>query len=427
MITFLCDFIFIIFALIYFPYVLMKGKWHAGFWQRMGFFPGSLRRDLAEKPNIWFHAVSVGEVMAVAGLIEKVRARYPGSRVVLSTVTTTGYSIACRTLNPEDRVIYAPLDFSATVRTFIAVIRPRIYVTAETEIWPNLFTALARRDIAIVVVNGRISDKSFYGYRKVAALLLRVLKGVKAFCMQSELDADRIMALGARPRRVFVVGSMKFDDTPPPLPDTLPPLNFENKEWLWIAGSTHPGEEKIMLDIAAGLRKEFPRLSLVIAPRHIERTEEVMTLVGESGFKAVRFSQASGRALSPETVVVVDTIGHLRSLYALARVVFVGKSLTAEGGQNIIEPAFFGKAIVIGPHMENFRGIAEVFLEADSIVQVSDARDLNFQMRRLLGDPSLLDLLGRRAKIMVTKHRGATAKTAEIISGLLAAVPSNEC
>ncbi|MCK5579638.1 MAG: 3-deoxy-D-manno-octulosonic acid transferase [Candidatus Omnitrophica bacterium] len=415
----LYDIIFILFAVLYFPYVIIKGKWHAGFWARLGFVGAKDFSRLRSKKNIWIHAVSVGEVLAIVTLIEEMKQQCPEHQIVVSTVTPTGYALARQKLSKEDVIIFAPLDFSWIVRHYAKLIHPEIYVTAETEIWPNLFLALSKRGIPVIQVNGRISDKAYRRYRRVRFILKKVLGCVSAFCMQSRTDASKVVALGAPSSKVQVVGNVKFDGLSATTPYGFADIGLEDQTPLWVAGSTHPGEEEIVLDVFKKLKSEFPDLRLLIAPRHVERAGEVAQIVKQADLSPVRFSQIKKASISEDAVIVVDEIGHLRGLYGLAKIVFVGKSLIGHGGQNILEPAAFGKPIFIGPNMQNFKDIAQLFLDADAVVQVKDANDLLVQLSHLLNNPQKMDLLSQKAQDLVQKHQGATAQTLQIIAEFL--------
>ncbi|MFA5088716.1 MAG: 3-deoxy-D-manno-octulosonic acid transferase [Candidatus Omnitrophota bacterium] len=412
------DLIYALVVVFYIPYLFFKKKWHPGMKVRLAFWPLSLKEALRAKSHIWVHAVSVGEILAVKGIIQRLKAAYPEDQIVLTTVTQTGHQLAITNF-PNDIVIYAPLDFSCIVNRYIRWIKPKIYITAETEIWPNLFLALHKKGVPLVLVNGRISEQSLRRYQRIKFFLRDVLRAVSVFCMQSQLDAERIISLGAPDSRVHVIGNMKLDDLPDGSKITLEELGFRPEESLWIAGSTHPGEENILLDVFASIGGEFPGLRLVLAPRHIERVEEVIQLVREKGFKPVRFSQSRSGQQSADSVMIVDTIGHLRYLYSLAKVVFVGKSLTAQGGQNIVEPAFFGKAIIVGPYVQNFKDVVESFQREGAIVQVKDSRELLITMRRLLQDSRELARIGSAAKAVVQKYQGATQRAEQFIFGYL--------
>lgn len=418
--TILYDIIFILAFSLYFPVLVIKGKWHPEFRMRLGSIPPELKAKLARKPNVWFHAVSVGEVLAVTGLVEEIRKSYPQYQIVLSTVTTTGYQLAASRLADNDLVIYAPLDLSFIVHRYIQAINPQIYISAETEIWPNLFAALGGRRVPIVQVNGRISEKSFKNYFRIKFLLKDVLQAVTVFCMQSSVDAGRIRQLGVEPGKIVVTGNMKFDDAPR-VSETALVLSYQPHELVWVAGSTHPGEEKIILDVFKSLQTEFSDLRLIMAPRHVERAPEVFGLIAAEGFKPFRFSRLSEQANPSYAVIVVDTIGHLRALYQLATVVFIGKSLTGQGGQNIIEPAFFAKPMIVGPNMQNFRNILTLFQDAQAIVQIKSATELLPAMQKLLRDPPSMKKTGESAKQVIEKNQGATLKTHQIISRILPA------
>lgn len=417
--TFLYDVAFIIFAIAYIPYLVLRRKWHRDFPARLGLFPGEIRKELGQKEHIWVHAVSIGEVLAVANLVQNLKSSFPSCRVVISTVTQTGYAVALKTFSPKCLVIYAPLDFSLIVKKFVSLIRPKIYIVMETEIWPNLFAELHRNHVPIVQVNGRISDKAFKRYKRARFLLKKTLLCVSAFLMQSHADKKRIVFLGAPEDKVHVIGNLKFDDLPKQTGFNPKGLEFDEHAVWWVAGSTHPGEEKIVLSIFKSLVKEFSHLRLIIAPRHIERTGEIVDLVKENGLSPLRFSSIAKPAGHQDSVIVVDTIGNLKDLYSMAKLVFVGKSLTLRGGHNIIEPAFFGKPIFIGPHMENFKDIVDVFLREDAVIQVKDADELLLKMRDMLKDARKMDEIGLLAKGVIDKHTGATKRAAEIIAAWL--------
>lgn len=416
---FLYNILFLIGFVLYLPVLLVKGKLHSGFIQRLGFLSTEIKYQLIQKPNIWVHAVSVGEVLAVVGLIDRLRAKHKDKRIVITTVTKTGYELARKKFPKEDMVLFAPLDFFWAVRQYIAAIRPEIYITAETEIWPNLLTTLARRDIPIAMVNGRISATSFYRYQRFRSLLQKVLRPVRIFCMQSSLDADRIISLGALPKNVMVAGSMKFDEVSPAETISIAKLGLGPDALVWVAGSTHPGEEKIILDVYKKLKPKFPLLDLIVAPRHIERVPEVSQLISANGFTAVCFSRIASEPVNADAVILIDTIGQLKALYSLATIVFIGKSLTGTGGQNLIEPAFYAKPVIVGPNMQNFEDITELFLESRSIIQIQGPEQLEAAVDRLLSDPQLRRALGERALKTVQKNQGATSRTEKILSSIL--------
>lgn len=413
------DIIFILFAVIYFPYLIVHKKWHSGFTIRLGCFGSLLTKELSGKNNIWIHAVSVGEVLAILTLVEKIQEKFPQHKIVCSTVTQTGHQLAQEKLGKRCLIIYAPLDFSWVVRKFLVLIHPKIYISAETEIWPNLYTALHRRGVPIVQVNGRISDKSFRRYKKIRFLTKPILACVNIFNVQSALDADRLRQLGAAPDKIRVVGNLKFDHISSCAGMSKNDLGLRQDEDLLIAGSTHPGEEDILIDVYARLVAEFTRLRLVIAPRHIERADEVVRLIESKGYKASRYSQKSKAGGDHKTIIVVDTIGHLKMLYGLANVVFIGKSLTVGGGQNVIESACFGKPTIIGPLTQNFKDVVNIFLNEKALIQVNDKEELLQNVRELLVNSRQAAKMGEAARQTVAKHQGATAKTVAAITQVL--------
>ncbi len=415
----LYEFLLIIYVIIYFPILLLKGKWHGWFQQRFGFFTDVLKERLHHPRNIWVHAVSVGEVIAIAEFIRQLRIKLPEYQIVLSTTTKTGHELALKRLKDYATVLWAPLDFQLTTAAFIRFIQPKTYIVAETELWPNLFSLLHKKKIPILLLNGRISDNSYGRYQKIRWFMKRFLGYVDAFCMQSDEDAQRIIHLGAPEGKVRNIGNIKFDDLPGENSFTLENFGFDLADELWIAGSTHPGEEEIILNIFHKICAQHPRLRLVIAPRHIDRAADVVKLVESKGFFSLYLSQMNSGERNPNAVVVVDTIGHLRSLYSLGTLVFVGKSLTVKGGHNIIEPAFFSKPVIVGPFMQNFRDIMFVFKKDDAILQVQNAQELESTVAHLLDHPEKMKTMGQRARAVIDKHRGATARSVELVSRAL--------
>ena len=415
----LYDILVIIAALIVFPCLVIKGKWHKDMVMRLGHWPSKLRPSLLKerKDTIWVHAVSVGEILAVMDLMQKIKDENPLCRIICSTVTKTGYVLAQSRL--PDGVIFAPLDCRWCIERFINLIRPRLYIAVETEIWPNLFTALHRHHVPIVVINGRISDKSYKGYQRISFLMKKTLPCVGMFCMQTQLDAQRVVQLGASPSKIRVVGNLKFDLPAAAQEATQNDEGIAKGEKILLGGSTHPGEEGILLRAYVNLVKKFPSLRLIIAPRHVERAKEIDQLVRDHHLEPVRFSSPSSQKMTPSSVIVVDTMGHLRRLYALAAIVFVGKSLTVGGGQNVIEPAVLGKPVVVGPHTYNFREVIRVFLQEKAMIQVQNEKGLAAVLYDLLVHPAKISEIGGAAKKVVEANRGATEKTLGIIRTLL--------
>ena len=408
----LYDILYLLFLLAYLPVMVLRGKYHGGLWTRLGFVNvQKLGLPRAGVPVLWLHAVSVGEVQAVGGLIAKIKGKYPGYSIVLSTVTPTGFNLAQTSLGDKACVIYAPLDFSWAVGAYIRCFQPKVYVTAETEIWPNLFSALFRQGVPIIQVNGRISTESYGRYKRIRPILKRTLKNVSLFCMQSPEDAERIVGLGADKEKVCVVGNMKFDGQAAGPDYQRKEIGIAADEIVWVAGSTHDGEENIVLRVFRGLKGTRAALRLIIAPRHIERAGHVMTMVEQHGYFPVRFSQLSGTPLTKGGVIVIDTIGDLRRLYGIADIVFMGKSLTAHGGQNMLEPIFYGKPVIVGPFTENFQHVVELLRQGQAILQVRSEEDLGELLKQLIKDPDFGKKIGAQAARIIGRNQGATGKT----------------
>jgi len=385
--------------------------------QRLGFVP--LRPG---PPRLWVHAVSVGEAMAAIPLVRALRARWPETEVVISTVTGTGARVVRDRLPEVSALIAFPLDFPFAVQAAVSRIAPRGFIALETELWPNLLRTLARRGIPSVVVNGRISDRSYRRYRLVRRLFRRTLAEVTGFGMQSEEDARRIIGLGAPPERVVVTGNLKMEAPGVEGADRLwrRLLHLADTEPIWIAGSTHRGEEEQLFETLERVRAEGGPLTLILAPRHPERVGEVEELLARRGLPGVRRSRLPAeRSGAERPVILLDTVGELASLYAAADVVFVGGSLVPVGGHNMIEPALLGKAVVFGPHVENFREAATLLLEAGGAIQVRDRDGLAEAVHRLLRDPGERRRLGAAAREAVRARQGATARTIELLKRVL--------
>ena len=428
------DIFFFGFSIIYLPYLVIKGKAHEDFAQRFGELPAAVRDVSASRP-LWIHAVSVGEVMAARNFIEKLAVKFPGRKIVVSTTTKTGSLIARKILNENIPKFYFPLDFSFVVKKALDRINPAVLIVMETEIWPNLILELSGRKIPVVLVNGRISERSYRGYRRIKFLFARVLKKITHFSMQTTADAERIIALGAPRANVKVTGNMKFDTSLSEGENgdrhlfsllenrclsPFSPLREGGGE-LIIAGSTHSGEEEVILDAYGALAGEFGNLRLLIAPRHIDRAGAVKRLVRKAGFIPVLLSETKvpEAGHSGKAVFILDTHGELSQLYSIATIVVMGGSLIKRGGHNIVEPARFGKPIVFGPFMFNFRDMAGLFLENEAALQVKDAGELSDALRSLLKDREKRDSLGCAAKKLIDENTGATERNIREVCSIL--------
>lgn len=414
------DFVFLLFAFVCLPLYLLKKKFHKGFLARLGLLPENLGLD---RP-IWIHAVSVGEVMSIKNMFEELRLAYPGKKFVISTVTPTGNKIARGIAKAGDLVTYLPLDLSFIVRPVIDKINPCLFIIVETEIWPNLISCLYKKNIPVMIVNARISGRSFKGYMSVRYLLRPVLEKISRFCAQSETDGQRLLCLGVNKDKLQITGNLKFDSLTLAKAgvDYRAKLRLGSKEKLFIAASTHPGEEEIILAAFTRLKEGAPDLRLLIAPRHPERSPQICDLVKKAGFWPLRISfldREKSERYEDEAVFILDTIGELIGFYAIADIVFVGGSLVKKGGQNILEPASLGKPVLFGPYMFNFRDIAEMFLKAEAALAVHNGEELKEKIEYLLGYPSKIDEMARRGRELIAENRGATKRNLESIKVIL--------
>ncbi len=412
----------------YFLYQAVRYKKYVGsLSQRLGYLPIALNVD--GEPSIWIHAVSVGEALTAKALIADLRAQYPRLRLFLSTTTIAGQQVAKKNLQQVDGVFYFPFDWGFTVRRVLNIVKPRMFVMMETEIWPNLLRECRARGIKTMVINGRISARSYPRYRLVRPLFRRVLADIDRFCMQSDESARRIIDLGADPARVTVTGSLKFDSLPAPVPVShgrprelvLRHFRLSPSRVVVVAGSTMRPEDTVVLRAFARIKSIAPGALLIIAPRQRERFADVEKLALEDGFSVSRRSNLPIDDEPRTDVVVLDTFGELTHVYQLATVVFVGGSLADHGGHNILEPAIFGKPIVVGPHMHNFREIMDTFLASRAVVQVRTDRELEEELRNLVTDPVRRASLGAAARALVEANRGAKDKTMTVVSDLLPA------
>ncbi|HEY7869855.1 MAG TPA: 3-deoxy-D-manno-octulosonic acid transferase [Methylomirabilota bacterium] len=378
---------------------------------------GRLGEGLPPEPRCWIHAVSVGESAAAVPLVEGIRRRWPELGIVMSTTTPTGARIVRERLAGAAAHRYFPVDLPGPVGRALDATRPRFFIAIETELWPNFLRALARRRVPAMIANGRISDRSFRRYRWVRGLMRRVLADVTIFAMQTEEDARRIIGLGAPRERVVVTGNLKTDLRPEPAADAAGwrrRLGLDAAARLWIAGSTHRGEEAVVLDVFARARARCPQLALLLAPRHPERADEVEEIIRGRGLTAVRRSRLSGDAPAG-AVVILDTVGELAALYALAEVVFVGGSLVPIGGHNLLEPAMHGKPVLTGPYTSNFREGAELLQQGGGAFVVKDAPELERVLSRLLEDPALARRTGEAARAAFAGRAGAVGATLDLI------------
>jgi 3-deoxy-D-manno-octulosonic-acid transferase len=407
------------------PYWIIQmtrhGKYRKGLGERLGRVPGRLRLPAEGEPVIWVHAVSVGEVLAVAGLVEEIQRRWPRHRIFVSTTTDTGQSLARKRFG-EDRVFYFPMDFGFAIRRYLRALHPEMVVIAETEFWPNFLRLAHGSGARIAVVNARISDRSWPNYRRFRGLLRRVLTNVDLFLAQTSGDAERLREIGASAERVKVSGNLKFDIAAPEPPAIVEGVRksiaHAGSGPVIVCGSTVDGEDSLLLKAFENLLLQYPRAVMILAPRHPERFPAVAALLEQMSIRFWRRSEWTGEYLA-SGVLLLDTIGELAALYALADVAFVGGSLVPRGGHNIIEPALHGVAIVVGNHTENFRDIVSLFQSRDAVRIVGPA-ELPLVLLELLANDAERQGLGQRAAETMQSQLGATARTADELQRLMA-------
>ncbi len=399
---------------------IIDARYRRSFRQRMG----RVRIESSGKPIVWIHGVSVGEIKAAANIIARLRAERPDLQIVLSSTTPNGHQVA-RQDHPDLQVMFYPLDFGPWPSRALDRIRPRCVLLMELEIWPNFLQAAARRGVPVAIINGRISEKTFHGYRRAKGMLPQ-LDRIRLFCVQDGAYQRRLLDLGVDPDTVVVTGNMKYD--------SVVMGGFEQdgerlRRWLardgrlvLVAGSTHADEEVLVCD-ATRAHGASRSMRIVVVPRHPERSGSVVDALRAVGFVAVRWSETNGGAspLPEDAVLVVDVIGQLQKFYAACDIAFVGGSLIPHGGQNMLEPAAQGRAVVFGPHTANFRTDVELLLRERAAILVADANELGTVVASLCEDPVARQSLGERARSVIASNRGATVRTLERLRSMLGA------
>lgn len=399
--------------------VLRHGKYRRGFAERMGKVPARLGLPM-NGPVIWIHAVSLGEVLAIVGLVGQLRRTFPKHRVLISTTTDTGQEQARKRFG-EENVFYFPMDFASAIRPYLQALRPELVILAETEFWPNFLRLVHATGVPIAVVNARVSDRSWPRYLRFRWALRRMLAQVQLFLAQTQEDANRLQSIGADPHRIQATGNLKFDvnlPAPSAIVESLRrSLSTEGAGPILVCGSTVEDEEPVLLKAFENIRVGHPHAVMILAPRHPERFEAVAKLIERMEITWYRRSNWSGEPLAGG-VLLVDTIGELAALYSLADVAFVGGSLVPRGGHNIIEPAQHGVAVVTGNHTENFRDIVSLFQSRDA-VRIVGVSELPLTLMHLLDHDAERMALGRRAKETILSQMGATSRTVQALKVLL--------
>lgn len=420
----LYELVLLVGLLLYLPRAVWRRRLpHRSWSMRLGRYPAQVIEYVRGRQTLWVHAVSVGEVLAAQPLLRGLEEAYPNHPLALSTITPGGFELAVKYVGERGVAIYFPLDLRACVSRALEALHPRALLLMESELWPFAIRLARARNIPIAIVNGRISPRAFRRYGWVKRWLTGTLNRVDLFLMQSQTDADRLIALGAPLVKVHVVGSLKWDasvgtrPTPQALQEIAARIGLNGQAPVLVAGSTHRGEEHAILQAFQSLRASHPAMRLIIAPRHLERLAEVETLVRHAGFTVIKLSQAV--SAGAWDVGLVDTFGQLSSYYGLATVVFIGGSLIPHGGQNPLEAASLGKPTVFGPSMHNFEAIAHQLLAHHAARQLASGEALTPLLEELLASPAEAQAMGHRAQELTERFQGATQRTLTLLKPLL--------
>lgn len=404
--------------------MLINRQYREGLGTRFGRLSEDVEQELMTHEWIWVHAVSVGEVLAARPLIKEMKARCHSQKIVISTVTPTGQQLA-RETEEADLSIYLPVDiFGWAVKRVVKTIQPKVLVLMETELWPNLIRHSSRLGVPVVMVNGRISDRSYRRYRRVKFFFKGILKKIAFFGMQTSEDGERIQAMGAPAQRVHTTGSCKFDTVEKPpesdLAEYMKMFNPSGSRKIIVAGSTHPGEEEFIFRVFERVKSMVPSLFLIIAPRHVDRATSIhRSLVSSFAAKVVLRSEFTDEKFIHSDVAILDTIGELAKIYNLADLVIIGKSFMGEGGQNPMEPASVGKPVIVGPHMENFREVTQLLVENGGVIQVQNEEELYQHVVKIILEPSRGKEIGKKGLEVIERHRGASIRNAEQVCNLI--------
>jgi 3-deoxy-D-manno-octulosonic-acid transferase len=397
--------------------------------EKLGFLPLSVSK-IEGTPRIWVNAVSVGEVVAAGSIVKLLRETYPSAFIILSTGTETGRKMAEQTIKEVDNYIYYPFDFPWVVRRILRILRPHLFITIETEIWPNLLTTARKMGIKTMLANGRISARSFNRYRRTRFLWKKVLGSFDVMSMISQTDAEKIKSIGAEPEKVFISGNSKYDTlifrADPKFEVKIRKLlQIESHEIVFLAASTHDGEEKTIIKAYKNLLKEFPHLILIIAPRHIKRVASVEEALRSEGLSDFIHRTRLEYTQRKSPIIILDVIGELFYIYSLGTIIFCGGSLIKKGGQNILEPACWGKVIFYGPSMEDFLAEKELLTKAGAGIEVKGAASLVREATVLLNNPEERRQRGEKGREAIQKMEGAAKKNVKLAQKLLEGSKNN--
>jgi 3-deoxy-D-manno-octulosonic-acid transferase len=401
----------------YFAKMIRRGGYREKFGQRLAIYDGEVRNRLLNQRSTWLHAVSVGEVNIALKLASALRALEPLLHCVLTTTTTTGFALARKTAPPWIEVMYTPLDYWPIMRRAFSVIRPARICLIEAEVWPNLASEAHARRIPLALVNARLSPRSERRYRRFRFFVAPTFRLLDLVCVPERQDVERWAALGVPRNRIQVTGSIKFDPhvQAEAVPAAASLWDASTERLVLLGGSTHRGEEEILARVFLRLRAQFPSLRLFIAPRHVERLQEIRAQLGALQLTVTLASDTLTGSRADADCMLLDTTGELQRWYGIATVVFIGKSLTAQGGQNPVEPILVGKPVVFGPHMENFATLAKTLVSNNAAMQVNDTDSLERTLGELLRDSESRQRLVENAHAALKEHKGATARTAELV------------
>ncbi len=403
--------------------MLRRGGYKNGFEQRFGIYSESIKKRLSENDHIWVHSVSVGEILVAFSFMEEFRAANPNARFVLTTNTSTAHKIACDRLDERDTLLYFPIDLPLIISKVLKQINPQKIVLVECELWPNLLRMAHKRSVPLCLINGRMSDRSFKGYSRIPFCVKPILQLFETVCVQGEKDAFRYLKLGVRETAIHLLGSAKYDVAKVPEnaaekgASILRQINVPEDSLVLVGGSTWPGEEALLIDAYVSLREKYQNLFLVLIPRHFERAAEVIATCAEKGVSFARRSELAGNLTEKPDLLFVDTTGEIMNFYAVADIVFVGKSFEPNhGGQNPIEPGACGKPILVGPNMENFPSVMDDMLKAKALIQLSEPEQLVRELDRLLSDNLERANQGELALELVSSKRGVMRETIKLVS-----------
>lgn len=420
---------FLIFSLFYLPTFFIKGKHKAGTEGRFGRVPEDLKRKMQKEKIVWVHAVSVGEMAQAIRLGQEIKDRFQSCRILFTATTPAGAELCRQLKSEEDYFLFFPVDFKWSVRRFLGAVRPEAVIFLETEIWPNLVFELEKQKIPLFILNGRISDKALPKYLKIPSFTRIVLKRFAQIGAQDELMRARFLSLGVPAEKCRVTGNIKYDWEPAHVTSALLQhiQNYFRKpgHFLWVAGSTHEGEEELLMEAYLRLRESLPSLRLLIAPRHLTRLEKIEAAARKLSLPAVRLDDKTDwkAAPTPDKIYILNKIGVLAQVYEWADVVFIGGSLVPTGGHNLVEPAYFAKPILYGPFMANFKEMEEEFRSHEAAVRVPNADELRECVLNWAKDNASRDKTGAAARALVQKHAGATKRNLQLLADYLEDVP----